>query len=176
MMKQAIPVYPMAYLCEPHPGQQVFVDCLDGQTQLLCRRSQPGSQQQASSSFTTGNWTQPPELWRSPHGQFIHIHSPQGPIFVQIHSNGLEVIGPATIPPPIEIIPLQPTDAMPTTHHHRHSRQRHQTHRHQTTHQTVVTSTARATTRTRHHACLSCGHIVRPIVDRFCANCGQKLG
>jgi predicted RNA-binding Zn-ribbon protein involved in translation (DUF1610 family) len=159
----------MAYRCEPHPGQEVFVDCRDGQTQLLCRRHQPGSQQQASSSFTTGNWTQPPELWRSPHGQFIHIHSPQGPILVQINPNGLEVLGPATIPPPIEVIPLQPTDTMPTTHRHRHQTTTHQT----TTHQSVA-STARAT-HTRHHACPSCGHIVRPIVDRFCSNCGQKL-
>lgn len=158
----------MAYRCEPHPGQEVFVDCLDGQTQLLCRRSQPGSQQQASSSFTTGNWTAPPQLWRSTHGQFIHIQCPQGSILVQINPNGLQVLGPATIPPPIEVIPLEPTDAMPTAHH---PRQRHQTMR-----QTVTSSAwATATTRSHHDGCPGCGQIVRSVRDRFCANCGQKL-
>jgi zinc-ribbon domain len=151
----------MAYLCEPHPGQQVFVEYRDGHTRLLCRRSQPGSQQQASSSFSTGNWTQPPELWRSPHGQFIHIHSAQGPILVQITPNGLQVIGPATIPPPIEVIPLQPTDAMPAAHQARH---RHTT-----------TTTAAWTTRNHHDGCPACGQLVRSVRDRFCANCGQKL-
>jgi hypothetical protein len=150
----------MAYRCEPHPGQEVFVDYRDGQTQLLCRRRQPGSHQQASSSFTTGNWTQPPELWRSPHGQFIHIYSPQGPILIQINPNGLEVLGPATIPPPIEVVSLQVIDTMPSTHPHR---QRHQT------------ATPAWATRNHHDCCPACGQLVRSVRDRFCANCGQKL-
>jgi zinc-ribbon domain len=164
----------MAYLCEPHPGQQVFVDEQAGQTQLICQRRQPGQRQEASSSFSTGTWTQPPEHWRSPQGQFIHIQSTQGHILVQIHPDGLEVLAQPNITPPIDILPLQPTDAMPpmpTGNWQRH--QHHHSHvRHASSHTASASSYSTSTSRT---GCPGCGKPIPSIGDRFCANCGQKL-
>jgi hypothetical protein len=162
----------MAYVCKPHPGQQVFVDAQAGQTRLIYQRRQPGHQQEASSSFTTGTWTQPPEHWRSPQGQFIHIQSTQGHILVQIHPDGLEVLTQPTITPPIDIMPLQPTDAMPPLPTGNSQRQHH--------HVSYTTSTSSHSTSTSSHTtsragCPSCGKPIRSIGDRFCANCGQKL-
>ncbi len=175
----------MAYLCEPHPGQQVFVDQQAGQTQLFCRRRQPGTQQQTSSSFTTGPWTQPPEHWRSPQGQFIHIQSTQGHILVQIHPDGLEVLTQLKIVPPIDIMPLQPTDTMPpmpTGNWPPHPRPPHHVshHTHVSNHthvsrHTHVSHIASATSHSTSLAvCPSCGQPIRSMDDRFCANCGQK--
>jgi hypothetical protein len=169
----------MAYVCEPHPGQQVFVDAQAGQTRLICQRRQPGHQQAASSSFTTGDWTQPPEHWRSPQGQFIHIQSTQGHILVQIHTDGLEVLTQPHIVPPIDVMPLQPTDAMPpmptsnSQRHHMHQQQHHH-------HVSYTTSTSSHSTSVSSHTppragCPSCGKPIRSIADRFCANCGQTL-
>ncbi len=169
----------MAYRCEPHPGQQIFIDQQAGQTQLFWRRHQPGTQQQTSSSFTTGTWTQPPEHWRSSQGQFIHIQSTQGHILVQIHPDGLEVLTQPTIVPPIDIMPLQPTDAMPPMptgnwQQHHHVSHHHVSHSH-VSHSHVSRHTATAASHTTARAsCPSCGKPIRSIGDRFCANCGQK--
>jgi hypothetical protein len=152
----------MAYRCEPHPGQQLFVDQQAGQTLVLSRRSQPGQQHQASSSFTTGAWTQPPELWRSAQGQFIYLQSTQGKTLVQVHPDGLEVMANPAIVPPIERIPLELTDAMPSIPQHG-------------SRNTTTSSAWSHSQSLHHHFCPSCGHPIRAMIDRFCAHCGQPL-
>jgi hypothetical protein len=162
----------MAYVCEPHPGQQVFIDYRDGQTQLLCRRQQPGHQQTASSSFSSDAWTQPPELLRSPQGQFIQIHSQRGRTLIQIHPDGIAMVE-LTLTPPIQTIPLQPIRAMPETtpmpnprsHTHYHHRTTARSH-----------STSSYTSTSAPHLCSGCQQPIRSPFDRFCAHCGQKLG
>jgi hypothetical protein len=164
----------MAYVCEPHPGQQVFVDYRDGQTQLLCRRQQPGHQQIASSSFSSDAWTQPPELLRSPQGQFIQIHSQRGHTLIQIHPDGIAMVDHPTLTPPIQTIPLQPTTAMPETMPMPNQRSHRHTHQHWTSARSHHTSSH--TTTSTPDLCPGCQQPIRSPFDRFCAHCGQKLG
>ncbi|MBE9028896.1 zinc ribbon domain-containing protein [filamentous cyanobacterium LEGE 11480] len=103
----------MPYMCDISPNQTVFLDNPGDQTVLTCMSGQVGQQQQSSSSFTTGRWSNPPELWRSSQGLFIQIHGESGITIVQIQNNGLHVTSAQAIGQPAQTIPMQPVAAMP---------------------------------------------------------------
>jgi hypothetical protein len=81
----------MAYVCELGNGQQIYLDNIGEQTSIVCASIQPGQQQQSGSSFTTGTWTEPPQLFRTPKGLFIKLSTARGEIFIQVQGQQLQL-------------------------------------------------------------------------------------
>ncbi len=82
----------MTYVCDLGTGQQIYLDNLGDQTTILSVMSGPGQQQQSSSSFSTGTWTHPPQLFRTAGGLFIKLMTAQGETVVQIQGQNLQTI------------------------------------------------------------------------------------
>ncbi|WRH67626.1 MAG: hypothetical protein RSE13_04510 [Planktothrix sp. GU0601_MAG3] len=83
----------MAYVCELGTGQSVYLENQGAQTVVTLISSGPGQQQQASSSFTTGVWTSPPQVFRTPHGLVLKVISELGERSLQIQGTSVSVLG-----------------------------------------------------------------------------------
>ena len=83
----------MAYVCELGTGQSVYLENQGAQTVVTLISSGPGQQQQASSSFTTGVWTAPPQVFQTPHGMVLKVISEQGERILQIQGTSVSVLG-----------------------------------------------------------------------------------
>jgi hypothetical protein len=83
----------MAYVCELGTGQSVYLENQGAQTVVTLISSGPGQQQQASSSFTTGVWTAPPQVFQTPHGMVLKVISEQGERSLQIQGTSVSVLG-----------------------------------------------------------------------------------
>jgi hypothetical protein len=83
----------MAYVCQLGAGQSVYLENQGVQTVVTLISSSPGQQQQASSSFSTGVWSSPPQVFQTPHGMVIKITSQQGEKTLQIRGSSLSVLG-----------------------------------------------------------------------------------
>jgi len=82
----------MAYVCELGAGQRVYLENQGLQTIVTLVSSSPGQQQQASSSFTTGVWSSPPQVFQTPHGMVLKLTSEQGEKTLQIQGSSVSVI------------------------------------------------------------------------------------
>lgn len=124
----------MPYSCELGPGQRIYLDNRGAQTQIVLSGGGPGQQQQSSSSFETGPWTAPPELFRTSDGLVVKFSTDRGDRFVQIQGNQVGAIAglpsvqsaqalslqavsetPASrgpLPPPSSLPPLEPMQPM----------------------------------------------------------------
>ena len=81
----------MAYLCDLGQGQRLYLDNHGNDTVIASLMSAPGQQQQSSSRFQTGAWTQPPQLFRSAQGAFVKLTTSQGEIYIQVQGQSLQL-------------------------------------------------------------------------------------
>lgn len=95
----------MGYLCELGAGQSVYLENLQHQTLVTIVSSSPGQQQQSSSGIQTGDWTAPPEVFRSTIGFVVKLCTAQGDRFVHIQGSRLSTLN--EVPSLAEAQPLQ---------------------------------------------------------------------
>ncbi|MDJ0531931.1 MAG: zinc ribbon domain-containing protein [Xenococcaceae cyanobacterium MO_207.B15] len=79
----------MAYTVNLSGNQQLTVINQGIQTLITLVSSSPGQQQSQSSSFTTGNWIAPPQLYKIASGFILQINSDRGQQFVLIQANSI---------------------------------------------------------------------------------------
>ena len=82
----------MAYQATLNGTQQLTVINQGIQTQITLMTSSSGQQQSQSSSFLTGVWTKPPQLFQSAEGFFLHIEGAENQYLILIQSNSLQII------------------------------------------------------------------------------------
>lgn len=82
----------MAYVCELNPGQHVYLDNQSQETLITTLSQGGGQQQQTSHRFSTGNWTEPPQIFRMPDGVVLKITTEQGENWIQVQGNTVGVI------------------------------------------------------------------------------------
>ena len=82
----------MAYQAILNGTQQLIVSIQNQQTQISLITSIPGQQQSQSSSFVTGVWTKPPQLFQSAEGFFLQIEGAENQYLILIQSNSLQII------------------------------------------------------------------------------------
>lgn len=174
----------MAYKCDLG-GQQLHLENRGGQTIVTLTSSGSGQQQQARSSFPSGEWTTPPQVFRGSHGGYtVQFHTAEGDRHVQIQGSSMQVGSaptstahslrvesttelPADLPnmPPMQpMSPMKPMkmgnmemSASPMTMKMGN----------------MELSTGNAAGESRHF-CSQCGTGVAPD-DRFCSKCGHRL-
>lgn len=96
----------MAYVCEVSSEQRLYLDCSGTDTIVTLASSSAGQQQQSSSRFSTGAWTAPPHLFRTPHGIGIKITTATGDRFLQLQDSCLSIT--AEVPETeVHALPLQ---------------------------------------------------------------------
>ncbi|CAD5917950.1 hypothetical protein PCC7805_00469 [Planktothrix agardhii] len=83
----------MAYVCELGTGQSVYLENQGAQTVVTLISSGPGQQQQVSSSFTTGVWSSPPQVFQTPYGLVLKVISEQGERSLQIQGTSVSILG-----------------------------------------------------------------------------------
>lgn len=88
----------MAYQFNLGSGQQLFVQQQGEQTAIALYAGSAGQQQQQQSTVTTGQWQEPPALFRTGAGFVLRLEGRQGRTVVQIQANGLQVVSAATVP------------------------------------------------------------------------------
>ncbi len=82
----------MTYQATLNGTQQITISNQGRQTQITLMASSPGQQQSQSSSFTTGIWINPPQLFNTAQGFILQINAEQGKNFIQIQANGISTI------------------------------------------------------------------------------------
>jgi hypothetical protein len=100
----------MAYVCDLGSGQRLYLDTQEMETIVAIASSSTGQQQQATSSWQTGTWTSPPEVYRTSEGVVVKLQTANGNQFIQIQGSRM---GLATSAPPLsktEQLPTQQTN------------------------------------------------------------------
>jgi len=85
----------MAYTCDLGSGQRIYLNNTGADTIITLASSSTGQQQQASSRFQVGAWTQPPELYRRGANVFIKLSTSQGDHYLQLQGNQMGALGAA---------------------------------------------------------------------------------
>lgn len=81
----------MAYVCELSAGRTLYLDNLDGRTVVTITSKSAGQQQQASSSFQTGDWTATPEVYLTSDGAVVKLQASQGSHYIRVHGGSIGV-------------------------------------------------------------------------------------
>ncbi len=102
----------MAYVCELSTGQTVYLENQGLQTRLVVSISSPGQQQQSSSSFQTGVWTEPPVAFDIGRGILLKIRTARGDAYIQVQGSSMSLTVGAPNTARFPKIPLQ-TKAFP---------------------------------------------------------------
>lgn len=169
----------MAYRFDLEDGQSVYLDHQAGQTVLTILMVRPGQQQQSSSSFQTGDWTAPPQGFRTSTGVMLQLHTTRGEVWLQVQGNSIQVAQPpsssSTHPLPMQEVestpgmaPLPPLKPMqPMQMGNMSMSMNPMEMRMGEMEMRMGTS---ATTR----FCRQCGSSIQPD-DRFCSKCGTRL-
>ncbi|MFM6405453.1 MAG: zinc ribbon domain-containing protein, partial [Microcystis sp.] len=86
----------MAIYSELPTGQRLYLDNQGLQTIVTLASGAVGQQQQSSSSFATGVWTQEPQIEIIPQGAIIEIITETGPHRIQIQGTSIGFSSPHT--------------------------------------------------------------------------------
>ncbi len=105
----------MAYVCQLGAGQSVYLENQAAQTVVTLISSGPGQQQQASSSFTTGVWTSPPQVFQTPHGMVLKVTSEQGERMLQIQGSSVSIMGEMPLVADSEQLTVQEVTRLPVS-------------------------------------------------------------
>lgn len=105
----------MAYVCELGAGQRVYLENQGVQTVVTLISSSPGQQQQASSSFATGVWSSPPQVFQTPYGMMLKILSEQGEKTLQIQGSSVSVISGTPSMNNSEQLPVHEVTSLPVS-------------------------------------------------------------
>ena len=85
----------MAYTANLNGNQQLTIVNQGTQTSIMLVMSSPGQHQSQTSSFTTGSWTAPPELFQTGLSFILQINSATGQRFIQIQATGISTLNTA---------------------------------------------------------------------------------
>jgi hypothetical protein len=80
----------MAYSCDIGNGQRLLVQNDGDNTQVALSSGDSGQQQNQSTGFTTGEWSKPPELFRTRENLVLHVEGKNGVQFIGIHGDQIE--------------------------------------------------------------------------------------
>ncbi len=97
----------MAYICDIGNAQQVKMVNQGLQTLITVSMSAHGQQQQASTGFTTGNWTTPPRVFRTGGSVVLEIDGEQGQFFVLVQGNGISTLNTKPSLGNADVLPLE---------------------------------------------------------------------
>jgi zinc-ribbon domain len=179
----------MAYACELGTGQRIYVDHQGTQTMVTVMGGGPGQQQQSSTSFHTGSWTTPPEIFQTAGGAVLKITTAQGEHFIYIQGGSMQMMGGvpslsgsqqmqvqqvASIPtssfPPMEPMkPMKPMSMGGMQMNPMEMRMGDMEMR-----MGSPTASSKPNTPNPRRFCSQCGTAVEP-EDRFCSSCGHRL-
>ncbi len=82
----------MAYTVNLSGNQQLMIVNQGTQTLITLISSSPGQQQSQSSSVNTGNWTTPPQLYKTASGFILYINGELAQQYVLIQANSINAI------------------------------------------------------------------------------------
>ena len=170
----------MAYLCEISPGHQVYLDNQDNQTIVTTAMGQPGQQQQASNSMTTGPWTAPPVAYQSGGGAVFKLFTAQGEICIYVQGNSVSMTGNIPSVAGAQQMSMQQTTAAPMPPMPPMPPMGNMTMTMQPMEMRMGNMELKMDTQTpqppaTRQFCSQCGAKVAP-EDRFCSSCGHALG
>jgi hypothetical protein len=80
----------MAYACDIGNGQRLLVQNDGDNTQVAVSSGDSGQKQNQSTGFTTGEWSKPPELFRTHENLILRVEGKNGVHFIGIHGNQIE--------------------------------------------------------------------------------------
>ena len=83
----------MAYACDIGNGQRLLVQNDGDNTQVAVSSGDSGQKQNQSTGFTTGEWSKPPELFRTHENLILRVEGKNGVQFIGIHGNQIESMG-----------------------------------------------------------------------------------
>jgi hypothetical protein len=168
----------MTYVYSLATGQQISLHNQASQTIITVTSSQPGQQQQSSSSLQTGPWTAPPQVSQTSSGILIKIQSVQGEQYIQVQGNPIQVGTPAideleiselaSMQPMQPMQPIQPIQPMKMGNM---SMSLNPMEMRMGNMELRMESQPNSTTK---KFCSQCGTSVKPD-DQFCTNCGSRL-
>jgi hypothetical protein len=80
----------MAYACDIGNGQRLLVQNDGDNTQVAVSSGDSGQKQNQSTGFTTGQWSKPPELFRTHENLILRVEGKNGVQFIGIHGSQIE--------------------------------------------------------------------------------------
>ncbi|ACK64251.1 conserved hypothetical protein [Rippkaea orientalis PCC 8801] len=83
----------MVYACELGNSQTVYLNNQGNQTTITVASVGVGQQQQSSTSFLTGQWLSPPQLYRTGNGVILKITTATGESYIQLQGNNISLMG-----------------------------------------------------------------------------------
>lgn len=102
----------MVYRSDLKTGQQIYLDNQGAQTIVTLASSSPGQQQQSSSSFQTGSWTKPPQIFATAAGALIKIYGAEAESWIQVQGSSIALSHPTgSLGEPM---PMQSVEPLPT--------------------------------------------------------------
>ncbi|WP_017302996.1 zinc ribbon domain-containing protein [Spirulina subsalsa] len=176
----------MAYLCELGSNQTVYLDNQGAQTIVTTFTGGAGQQQQSSSGFTTGHWTAPPDVFQTPQGVVIQLHTERGEQLIQVQGGSMSTMGSfptsgqaqqmqvssgVSMPQAPEMKPMQPMQPMQPM---KMGNMEMNTNPMQMRMGNMEMSMGSSPPTSQRRFCSQCGSPIQPS-DRFCANCGHSL-
>lgn len=192
----------MAYMCEISPGQRVYLDSQGNSTVVTLMTGGSGQQQQASSSFQTGSWVSPPEIFAAPQGAVIKVNTVQGESYIQLQGSSITLSSASSVAPsqqmqvhqvnvppaptmtpmqPMQPImpPMQPMQMQPMVGNREHNapmemRMGNMQMRMGEVGQPPQAAPVNPPVQATRKFCSQCGVAVE-VSDRFCSSCGHRL-
>jgi hypothetical protein len=80
----------MAYACDIGNGQRLLVQNDGDNTQVALSSGDSGQKQNQSTGFTTGEWSKPPELFRTREKLVLRLEGKNGVQFIGVHGDQIE--------------------------------------------------------------------------------------
>jgi hypothetical protein len=80
----------MAYAFDIGNGQRLLVQNDGDNTQVALSSGDSGQKQNQSTGFTTGEWSKPPELFRTRENFVLRVEGKNGVQFIGIHGDQIE--------------------------------------------------------------------------------------
>ncbi len=174
----------MAYVCEVGSGRTLYLDQVGSQTVITVASHTAGQQQQASSTFPTGDWQATPEVYLTTDGAVVKLTTDKGIHYIRVHGSSIGVsealsldslqqiqmqqaTGVTTAAPPMPPMAPMSMGNMQMNANPMEMQMGNMTMR------MGEPPTMGAPTPDRHF-CSQCGTAVRS-GDRFCSQCGHKL-
>ena len=179
----------MAYTVNLSDNQQLTIANQGTQTLITLISSSPGQQQSQSSSANTGNWTTPPQLYKTASGFILYINGELAQHHVLIQANSINTIANPrlnnAVPVNLENIPDVTTssnemelETMPEMEPMQPMQMGNMSMNMNPMSMRMgnmsmnMEETPKSTSAKRF--CSQCGEKVKPS-DRFCSSCGNKL-
>ena len=80
----------MTYTHDIGNGQRLLVENDGDDTQVALSSGDSGQQQNQSTSFNTGKWSKPPELFRTTDDLVLRLESKSGVQFISVHGHQIQ--------------------------------------------------------------------------------------